>query len=165
MLLPAALAPLVALARRRATDRWLAAALLALPVTSWTLFLTVFYDHRDVRYVLAGLAATALCAAWLVGLLPGGAGTLARGGLALAALVGLALRFPLAPEAWPWVAVPAVGCSERWVGSDSRTAFWQRLRPLRGPSLALGGAVLLALGAVDLQRTSSDGASIATVPR
>ncbi len=61
-LLPAALlAPLVAAARRR----WLEAVVLALPVAFFLEFLYWTWDHRDIRYFLAGIALAGVAFAWL----------------------------------------------------------------------------------------------------
>ncbi|HYO15095.1 MAG TPA: glycosyltransferase family 39 protein [Thermoanaerobaculia bacterium] len=62
-LLPAALlAPLVAFARRRL----LTGLALALPVVFFLQFLYLMYDHRDMRYFMAGVGLAAVCLAWLV---------------------------------------------------------------------------------------------------
>jgi hypothetical protein len=61
-LLPATLlAPLWAAARRR----WLAAAVLALPAVFFLEFLYWTWDHRDIRYFLAGVALAAVAFSWL----------------------------------------------------------------------------------------------------
>jgi len=61
-LLPAALlAPLVAAARRR----WRDAAVLALAVVFFLEFLYWTWDHRDIRYIFAGIALAAVAYAWL----------------------------------------------------------------------------------------------------
>src|SRR6185503_16282225 len=61
-LLPAALlAPLLAAVRRR----WWEAAVLALPVTFFLEFLYWTWDHRDIRYVFAGIALAAVAFSWL----------------------------------------------------------------------------------------------------
>jgi len=61
-LLPAALlAPLVAGLQRR----WLAGAVLALPLVFFLEFLYLTWDHRDIRYVFAGVALAAIAFAWL----------------------------------------------------------------------------------------------------
>lgn len=61
-LLPAALlAPILAAALRR----WRDAAVLALPAAFFLEFLYWTWDHRDVRYVFAGIALAAIAFAWL----------------------------------------------------------------------------------------------------
>lgn len=62
-MLPAAiLAPLVAFWRRKV----IAGAVLALPAVFFLQFLYLMYDHRDIRYFLAGLALAAVGFAWLL---------------------------------------------------------------------------------------------------
>jgi hypothetical protein len=62
-LLPAAiLAPLVAFWRRKV----IAGIVLALPAVFFLQFLYLMYDHRDVRYFLAGIALAAVALAWLL---------------------------------------------------------------------------------------------------
>jgi hypothetical protein len=128
-LLPAALlAPLVAAWRRR----WIAAAVLAMPAVFFLEFVYLTWDHRDIRYFLAGVALAALAFAWLTERLgtvgswvrlammatlvlrflrfAGARGT--RENITAALLVGaVALLLPLARRqgpwlrgAWPWLA-------------------------------------------------------------
>jgi hypothetical protein len=81
-LLPAALlAPLVAAAGRR----WRDALVLALPVVFFLEFLYLTWDHRDIRYFLAGIALAGVAFGWLTERL-GAAGAWLRVG-ALAVLV------------------------------------------------------------------------------
>ncbi|HSK77962.1 MAG TPA: phospholipid carrier-dependent glycosyltransferase [Thermoanaerobaculia bacterium] len=62
-LLPAAIvAPLVAFWRRKV----IAGVVLALPAIFFLQFLYLMYDHRDVRYFLAGIALAAVGLAWLL---------------------------------------------------------------------------------------------------
>lgn len=62
-LLPAAiLAPLVAFWRRKV----IAGLVLSLPAIFFLQFLYLMYDHRDVRYFLAGIALAAVAFAWLL---------------------------------------------------------------------------------------------------
>ncbi len=61
-MLPAALlAPLLAAARRR----WSTALVCALPAVLFLEFLYGTWDHRDIRYFLAGVALAAVAFAWL----------------------------------------------------------------------------------------------------
>ncbi len=62
-LLPAAaLAPLLALARRR----FVAALILSLPAVFFLQFLYLMHDHRDMRYFLPGVALAAVAFSWLL---------------------------------------------------------------------------------------------------
>ena len=98
-LLPAALlAPAAALLlprRRPLAARLETAAVLALPLLVFLQFVYQMHDHRDVRYVLAGLAVAGVGCAWLLER-PGGLGaTLLRCALLVALLIALGPR--LAP--------------------------------------------------------------------
>ncbi len=113
-LLPAALlAPAAALAlprRRPLAARLETAAVLALPLLFFLQFVYQMHDHRDVRYVLAGLAVAGVGCAWLLERPRGLAGPVLRGALLVALLVVLGDRlapvrgwrdvvpFPLAPR-------------------------------------------------------------------
>lgn len=146
LLLPAALlAPAGALARRgRAlADRLLDAAALALPLGAWALFLTVFFDHRDVRYLLAGVAMTAVAAAWLASRLPGVSGVIAHGGLAIAA--GLALSALLTPT--HTVLVALVGLALGWTWPE--WAEWAKRFGERGSAFAVPAIALLGIAGAD----------------
>jgi hypothetical protein len=113
-LLPAALlapaAVLVLPRRRPLAARLETAAVLALPLLFFLQFVYQMHDHRDVRYVLAGLAVAGVGCAWLLERLPALGGTLLRCALLVALLVALGGRlapirawrdlvpFPLAPR-------------------------------------------------------------------
>lgn len=115
LLLPGALlAPVGALLWRGQAfaTRLLDTAVLALPLGAWALFLTVFFDHRDVRYLLAGVATTALATAWLAARLRGVAGVVAQGGIAIAA--GLALASLLTPPHTLLVALGGLVLGSTW---------------------------------------------------
>jgi hypothetical protein len=58
----AVIAPLLAFARRR----FLTGLVLALPAVFFLQFLFLMYDHRDNRYILAGVGLAAVAFAWLV---------------------------------------------------------------------------------------------------
>lgn len=62
MLPAAALAPLLALARRR----FLAALVTSLPAVFFLQFLYLMHDHRDMRYFLPGVALAAVAFSWLL---------------------------------------------------------------------------------------------------
>lgn len=139
LLVPAALlAPLAALAGRRgagggtsdsasaprASGRAIEAALLAIPVAMFLIFLYQIHDHRDMRYILPGVALAALAWAYLtrrVGEIPRRWGPPAACCLAAVAyaavLVTLIVRLP--PDRtwqialWPPVAL-AVGAAIAW---------------------------------------------------
>jgi hypothetical protein len=95
-LLPAALlAPAAALLwprRRPLAARLETAAALALPPLFFLQFVYQMHDHRDVRYVLAGLAVAGVGCAWLLERPAGLAGTLPRCVLLLALLAALGPR-------------------------------------------------------------------------
>jgi hypothetical protein len=94
-MLPAALiAPMLALALRRARI----AAVLALPVVLFLEFRYLMHDHRDMRYVLAAVALSAIAAAWLAEM----AGEKIGEALRAAALLGLLLTVPGRLHATGW---------------------------------------------------------------
>ena len=113
-LLPAALlAPAAALLlprRRPLAARLETAAVLVLPLLFFLQFVYQMHDHRDVRYVFAGLAVAGVGCAWLLERPGGAGGTLLRGALLLALLAALGERlapvrgwrdlvpFPLSPR-------------------------------------------------------------------
>jgi hypothetical protein len=96
--------------RRPLAARLETAAVLALPLLFFLQFVYQMHDHRDVRYVLAGLAVAGVGCAWLLERLPALGGTLLRCALLVALLVALGDRlapirawrdlvpFPLAPR-------------------------------------------------------------------
>ena len=90
-LLPAALlAPVAALLLAPRRRRVLYAALFAMPIGVYVLFVKLVEDHRHARYVFVGVAIAAVAVAWLVSRLP----PRWRAGVALALA---------AAAVWPWM--------------------------------------------------------------
>jgi hypothetical protein len=90
-MLPAALlAPVAALLLAPRRRRVLYAALFAMPIGVYVLFVKLVEDHRHARYVFAGVAIAAVAVAWLVSRLP----PRWRAGVALALA---------AAAVWPWM--------------------------------------------------------------
>jgi hypothetical protein len=91
-MLPAAiLAPVLALAVAPPRRRVLYAWLFAIPLGVYLLFVRLVEDHRNARYLFAGLAIAAVAVAWLVSRLP------PRWRPVVAAVLAVAAT-------WPWVA-------------------------------------------------------------
>ena len=147
-LLPAAiLAPLVAFWRRKV----IAGIVLALPAVFFLQFLYLMYDHRDIRYFLAGLALAAVGLAWLLdraGVVGAGLRSLLllvitvqsvrrleKDSLLenLVALTLLAAAF-LAPRARRWLAEHRSAFRRGWVA-------WLAGAAVLGASVALGASI------------------------
>lgn len=147
-LLPAALlAPLVAFWRRKV----IAGMVLSLPAIFFLQFLYLMYDHRDVRYFLAGIALAAVALAWLLDR----AGTWGSAVRSLLLLIttfllmrrleapsyvenllalGLILGAVLAPRARSWLAGYGGAIRRGWVA-------WAAGAAVLGAAVALGAGI------------------------
>lgn len=117
--------------------RWLEAAVLALPVGTFLVFLRLMHDHRDIRYFFGGVALAAVGWGYL-------ADRLERSGRRGAAALASALRGVTCAAAAVWVAFrpePPL--------PDARPWLWLLVAAVVGAAAAAGwGAVRRGLGAV-----------------